>query len=117
MEAASLPADDPLTVDEGTLLGDLARGLGWVTAGAAVVSVVGAVAPGWVGLVVLGAWFLPLVCRAALRQVVVLLAVGIVGLVGFRAINGRMIGLAAVTLLEECALVLTVVLLAGWLIG
>jgi hypothetical protein len=117
MEAGSLLADDPLRADEGTLLGHLARCLGWMAAGAAVVLAVGTVAPGWVGLVVLGVWFLPLVCLAGVRQFVVLLAIGVVGLVGFRAISGWMIGFAAVTLIEECALVLTVALLAGWLVG
>jgi O-antigen ligase len=117
IEAGSLPADGPIAADEESLLSGLARRLGWVTGGAAVVSAVGAVAPGWVGLIVLGVWFLPLVCHAAVRQFAVLLAIGVVGLAGFGALSGRLIGFVAVTLAEECVLVLTVALLAGWLVG
>jgi hypothetical protein len=102
--------------DEEPLLGGLAQRLAWVTAGAGVVVVVGTVAPPWLGLVVLTAWFLPLLWRAALRQLVVLLLLGMVGLAGFGALNGRVLGFVALTLLEECVLVLTVALLGGWLL-
>jgi hypothetical protein len=108
--------DDPLERRDAPLLGGFARRLTYAAAGAGVVRLVGSLAPPWVGLAVLAVWFLPLLCHAGFRQLVVLLIVPVVGLAGFRALDRRVLGCAGLTLLEECILVLTVALLGGWLL-
>jgi hypothetical protein len=104
------------SLSDGTLLGGLARRLIYATAGVGVVVAIGLVAPPWVGLTVLILWFLPLLWHCALSHVVALLGLGLVGLAGFGAINSRLIGFIAATLLEMGVLVITMALLTGWLL-
>jgi hypothetical protein len=109
-------ADEVAPEEEEPLLRGPAVRLAWMTAGTGVVLIVGSVAPPWFGLVVLAVWFVPLLCHAGLRQFLVLLTLALVGFAGFGALNWRVVGLIAITLLEECLLVVTVALLGGWLL-
>jgi hypothetical protein len=105
-----------LSLEDGTLLGGLARRLIYAIAGVGVVVAIGLPAPPWVGLTILVFWFLPLLWHCALCHVVALLGLGLVGLAGIRALNWRLIGFMAATLLEMCVLVSTMALLGGWLL-
>jgi hypothetical protein len=115
MESAQPPPELDLEEDE-TLLGGLARRLAWMAAGAGVVLVVGALAPAWVGLLVLAVWFLPLLLHAALRQLPVMGALALLVLAGFGRDSWEVVGFVAVTVLEEVLLVVTVALLGGSLL-
>src|SRR5262245_28579091 len=103
-------------LEDEPLLDGLWRRLALTAAGAGVVWLLGSVVPAWLGLVVLGLWFVPLLCHAGVRLFAVLGICALMGLAGLGAMSWRVAGFVAVTLLEELALVLTVALLGGWLL-
>jgi hypothetical protein len=116
METPPILLDDRELADDEPLLDGLGRRLAWTASGAGVVLLMGSVARPWLGLAVLGLWFLPLLCHAGFRLLAAMGTVALVGLAGFGALSWRVVGFVAVTLLEEVVLVLTVALLVDWLL-
>jgi hypothetical protein len=104
-----------LSLEEQTELGGLARRLTYLTVGAGGVLAIGSIAPVWVSLPVLVIWFLPLLCYAGLRWLLMCGFILLAQLAGFRALP-RLLGFLACHLFEQCVLILTVSYLGGWLL-
>jgi hypothetical protein len=86
----------------------LARRLGWITAGAALVSGLASAAPAWVGLVVLAIWFLPSFWQGVFLHIAAICAAA--------GPSWRGPGLTLLLALEEATLVGTIAVLGGSLL-
>src|SRR5262245_29523479 len=84
-------------LEDEPLLDGLSGRLAWTAAGAGVVLLLGFVAPAWLGLVVLGLWFVPLLCHAGVRLFAVMGICALMGLAGLGAMSWRVAGFVTLT--------------------
>jgi hypothetical protein len=101
-------------VTEETLLSGLTRRLAWITAGAALVSGLSSVFPGWVALIVLAIWYVPLVWHTVFCDLIAAGAVMFMGLVGRS--SWRLIAFVLAAAFEQGLVAGTFGLLAGSLL-